>query len=90
MILTICSVYDRVAETFGRPFYVTSTGSAIRSFTDEINSNSPENMLFKHPKDFELFCLGTFSDATAEFCLHEKPLLLTTGAIVSFSLAPTE
>ena len=88
MVLTVVSIYDRVSETFGRLFFSVSAGSAIRSFSDEIKNESPDNMLFKHPKDFELYSLGTFNDSDGKFTLSETPKLLTSG--VYFVPEPTE
>lgn len=63
----VMSVRDRAADVYGQPFFVASTGVAIRGFRDEINNARPDNQLFKHPEDFDLFYLGEFDDATGEF-----------------------
>lgn len=79
MILIIMSVRDRVADVFGQPFYVVSRGSAIRGFADEINRVDGANQLNKHPDDFDLYELGTFSDGDAVFMLHDKPQQVAIG-----------
>jgi hypothetical protein len=79
MKLIICSVKDRAADAFGRPMFVPSTGVAIRSFSDEINRNNPDNQLHNHPDDFDLYDFGSFDDNTGTFSLHELPQLLTLG-----------
>lgn len=88
MIFTICAIHDRCAKTFGRPFFVQNTGVAIRSFTDEINNSNPENQLYAHPDDFDLFYLGTYDDSTASFSLEEKRCI-AVGKDVVFKLPPT-
>jgi hypothetical protein len=79
MKLTICSVKDRAADAYGRPMFVPTTGVAIRSFTDEVNRNDPENQLFNHPDDYDLFSFGTFDDNTGYFELTSQPELLVLG-----------
>jgi hypothetical protein len=75
----VFTVFDRVSECHGTPYYAVSKGSAIRGFNDEINRPSADNQLFKHPKDFELCYLGTFDDQTAEFELQSQPSTLIRG-----------
>lgn len=71
MKYVICAVYDRAAAAYGRPIFVLSVGGAIRSFQDEINRVAPENEMNRHPKDFDLYELGTFDDGQARFEIHE-------------------
>lgn len=79
MKLTLCTVKDRAADAYGRPMFVPSTGVALRSFSDEINRQDPENQMYNHSDDFDLYELGTFDDDTAQFSLHDQPKLLTLG-----------
>lgn len=67
MIYKVLSVYDRVSQVYGVPNYVVSIGGANRAFGDEINRADPQNALYQHPDDFELYELGEFDDQTAEF-----------------------
>lgn len=76
----VFTVYDSVSECHGTPYYAVSKGSAIRGFNDEINRQSPDNQLYKHPKDFQLCYHGTFDDQTAEFELQAQPSTLLLGA----------
>ncbi len=75
----IVAVKDRAAETYGRPMFVPAIGVALRSFSDEINRNDPNNQLFNHPDDFDLYDLGTFDDSTAQFEIKNIPELLILG-----------
>lgn len=80
MVLQLCCVYDRVAAAFGRPVFVTAAGSAVRSFQDELHRDAPDNEMFRHKGDFDLFHIGSFDDAVGLVTSFEKPLLLVTGA----------
>jgi hypothetical protein len=75
----ICTVYDRAAETYGRPMFVPSIGVAIRSFTDEVNRNHADNQLFNHPDDFDLYELGEYDDQTSRITSLELPKVLILG-----------
>ena len=85
MKLILCSVYDRAADAYARPMFVPSTGVAIRSFSDEVNRSDPENQLFNHADDFDLFEFGEFDDNTGKFTLHENPKLLSLGKQVKIN-----
>lgn len=79
MKMIVCSIKDRAADAFGRPFYVPAVGVAIRSFQDEVNRDAQDSQIFQHPDDFDLFDLGVFDDATGLFDLHPTPVLLMLG-----------
>lgn len=76
--MQVVSVRDAKAEAFGRPFFVTSIGQAIRSFDDEVNRKDNENVLNNHPEDFILFHIGTFDDQTGEL-KSIMPKILVNG-----------
>lgn len=70
--MTICTIRDSVANTYGRPFFTATRGTALRSFIDMCNDTpSPDNPIAQHPEDYELFELGTFDDQTGRFDLVE-------------------
>lgn len=85
MKLVLCTVKDRAADAYGRPMFVPSVGVAIRSFTDEVNRNDPENNLYNHPDDFDLYDLGVFDDNTGVFSLHDTPKQLAIGKQVKIT-----
>jgi hypothetical protein len=85
MKLVLCTVKDRAADAYGRPMFVPSIGVAIRSFSDEINRNDPENQLFNHPDDFDLYELGEFDDNSGLFALHDQPKLVSLGKQVKLT-----
>lgn len=86
MKLVVCAIFDSALRAYGNPFFVPSTGVAIRSFTDEINrSDTPQgNPLYHHPEDFELFQLSEYDDNTGRFAQSE-PSLLARGKEVSLN-----
>lgn len=79
MILQIVCVRDRAADVFGQPNFTTSLGGSIRSFGDEVNRVDANNMLNRHPEDFELYHLGTYDDSSATFELLPKPRQIAIG-----------
>lgn len=74
---------DRVADVFGVPSFVASLGSAVRGFSDEANRSAEDNLLFKHPEDFELMHIGTFDDSCGKFECLDVPKQLAVGSIVA-------
>lgn len=72
----IVAVRDSAADVFGRPYFVPTAGVAIRSFTDEVNRQADDNSFSKHPKDFALYEIGVYDDATAMIECHAQPKLL--------------
>jgi len=60
MILKMFTVYDSKAEAYLPPFFLRSTGEAVRSY--EHVCNDPNHAFFKHPADYTLFCVGEFDD----------------------------
>lgn len=71
MIYYILTIRDRAANCFDRPSFHLSVGAAVRSFTDEVNRAAQDNMLYKHPEDFDLFVLGEYDDNSAKFVCGE-------------------
>lgn len=59
------TVYDVKAEAFLVPFFMRSTGEALRAF--EAAVNDPSSAFCRHPGDFTLFELGEFEDNTGQF-----------------------
>lgn len=79
MKYAICVVRDRAADVYGVPFFTVSNGMAVRSFTDMINKDDPSSAMNNHPEDFDLFEVGSYDDASAEFTLLPKVRQLVLG-----------
>lgn len=78
----ICSVYDEKLGDFNAPINFDSTGSAIRSFTDEVRRapDSSGNVLNAHPEDFKLYVIADFdSEVDEKFVNIIPPRLLISG-----------
>jgi len=67
MKLVIFCIRDRATDQYGNPMFLVNSGQAIRSFSDEINREAADNMLNKHPDDFDLYSLGSFDTSTGLF-----------------------
>ncbi|AXH75707.1 MAG: nonstructural protein [Microviridae sp.] len=63
----IFSVFDVALGAYGRPMFLQSKGQAVRSFSDEVNRRADDNQMNRHPEDFQLFDLGSFSEDTGLF-----------------------
>lgn len=79
MIYLLCSIRDRVADTFNPPYAVPAIGLAVRTFTDEINRADEKNLLYMHPDDFELYQLGTYDDSTGMVTQDSIPRQIVLG-----------
>lgn len=85
MKYVVCSVFDKAAAAYGRPFFVGAIGQAIRGFQDEVNRNAEDNPVNKHPDDFDLYYVGTFDDSTGGFVnVEPAPEQLATGSAMKF------
>lgn len=70
MILKVFSVLDTKADAFQTPFFMPSTGQAVRAFKDL--SNDGQSLVSRHPGDFVLCCIGTFDDVTARLVSYDQ------------------
>lgn len=61
MNLKIFSVYDSKALCYGVPFFMPSTGAAVRAFSDL--ANDPQSTVHRHGSDFVLYQIGNFDDS---------------------------
>lgn len=64
MKLKIFTVHDAAVEAYLQPFYMQSTGAAVRSFGDTVNTR--DHHFAKHPADYTLFEIGEFDDQSCE------------------------
>lgn len=69
MILQMCTIYDKRAENFGPPMCFPTLGVAERHFSDSVND--PNNVMYKHPSDFELWAIGEWDTDTG--CASSQP-----------------
>lgn len=69
----IFAVKDQAAEAFGLPFFVNTRGEAMRSFTDEANSNEPNSAIGRHPEDYELWHIGEYDEVKGIVTMIQNP-----------------
>lgn len=85
MSLQLFAIRDAKVGAFMTPSFMQSEGQAIRTFSDEINRAAEDNILYKHPHDFELYALGVWRSADCTFEMLSSPKLLVTGLSVKIS-----
>lgn len=78
-MMQVFSVYDVAAETFGPPITTAAVGLAVRSFTDAVNAVAKESPIAQHPKDFQLFHLGSFDETMGKFEMFPQPRRIAGG-----------
>ena len=71
------TVYDKKAKSYLPPFYMQSTGQAMRTFEDTVNDK--EHAFGKHPEDYVIFEVGSFDDQNCTFELHQTPITLAAA-----------
>jgi len=72
----IFTIYDSKAKAYLTPFFLHEDGMAIRVFADCINDTT--HQFGKHPEDYTLFNIGSWSDEKAKF-LTNNPIALSNG-----------
>lgn len=76
----IIVIRDIKANVYAQPQFVASIGGAIRSFGDEIQRVDANNVMNKHPEDFEMYELGWYGDGDAHFELLPEPRQIAVGS----------
>lgn len=72
----VVGVFDLAAEMWSQPMFVPALGLAIRSFADECQRQDDRNPYWKHPEDYVMYHIGTWSDDSGKLESVEKRLLL--------------
>lgn len=78
MLKKVFSIFDEKAEAYLNPFYLDTTGLAIRAITDCVND--PNHQFARHPADYTLFQLGEWDDTTGHFNADKRPL----GSLIEY------
>lgn len=76
----IYSIFDSAVSAYLQPFCAQTKGHAVRMFSDTVNDES--SMFFKHPEDYTLFELGSWTDDDAKYTLHAAPI--SVGVAIEF------
>lgn len=75
MPIIIVAVRDSAVGAYMQPSTVRAPGQAIRGFQDEANRQDPQNTLWAHPEDFELWQLGYFDEETGDITMEKQMLI---------------
>ena len=67
MVLTIYAIFDRLASSYGEPFYAQNDAIAMRRF-QYLMANSPMVQ-----NDCELYALGGYNADTGSLTAFDKP-----------------
>lgn len=78
MTFKVFALRDTKSKTYAPPFYMQSTGAAVRAFADLVND--PQSFPSKHPSDFILFEIGKWEDDTGHFENYKEPTHLGVGS----------
>ena len=76
-MLLVFSVYDSKAEAYGRPFFLTSDGLAMRAFMEAVQSQ--EHDFAKWPADYTLFRIGSYDEHSGKLAGLDAFVSLGTG-----------
>lgn len=79
MISKCFAVYDSKAEAYLTPFFMPSTGAAVRAFTDLVNDRN--TTVSRHPEDYNLFQIGEYDDASGSVSSVTK---ISLGCAIEF------
>lgn len=82
---SVCAVRDRAVNAYMRPMFTPTAGAALRAFQDEVNRQHDDNLMYRHPDDYELFELGSFDDEHARFYLLDDPRLVGSAKHLKIS-----
>lgn len=69
MEMQVFAVYDKKSELHNLPFFMQTTGEALRAFMDLVRDE--KTVLYRHPEDFKLVRLGTFDNKGGVFKMAE-------------------
>lgn len=65
MILKAFSIFDNKALQYHPPYFASTDGQAVRSFSDLVSDSNTN--VGRHPNDYALFLIGHYDDQTGRF-----------------------
>ncbi len=75
--MKIFTVYDSKAKAYLTPFFIKTTGEALRQFTDIVNNK--EHYFSQHPEDYSLFEIGTYDEQLGQVKQYDSNLMLANA-----------
>lgn len=70
---------DRALDVYASPFAARTTADAVRSFTDEVNSDPTRSAVARHPDDYDLYIIGHYEQETGTLHPMAAPELVVRG-----------
>lgn len=67
----IVALRDIRADVYSMPELWPKHELAVRAFEDRCRSGKMEDLVARHPNDFELMLIGEFEDNTGTFLIYE-------------------
>lgn len=84
-MLKAYSIFDRKALQYHPPFFASTDGSAVRSFSDA--ANDAQSSIGRHPSDYVLFYVGEYDDQKGAM-LPVSPLIHIVDAVAVVEAKP--
>ena len=81
MLISIYAVHDIKADAFGSPIHQVNDEVAVRCLAAV--ARDKESSIGQNPEDFNLYCLGSFDNASGAIGGLDKPRLVCTALSVS-------
>lgn len=82
--LKVFCVFDSKVGAYMQPFFLRSTGEAVRSFADLANDS--QSNVSRHPEDFALMEIAEYNDEMGAFENRTAPINL--GLAVQYKKPP--
>lgn len=84
-MLTICSVFDRKAMKYSRPFSTDSDVQALREFVTVVKRDNSSSLIKEYPEDFELVRIAKFDEDTGGI-VTDRGLIITGNQAVNYKV----
>lgn len=73
-------IYDNQSELYSSPFFSVRKETAVRDLLRA--AQSPESEIHHAPADYDMYCLGTYEDETAEIKLFPNREFITNASVI--------
>lgn len=80
MNINVYAIYDVKASMHQAPFFMPTDGAATRALSDVVNEG--KSQIAKHPRDFALYCIGTFDDVAGELKPAPKRFIVEASSLI--------
>lgn len=75
-MLKIYAIRDAAISGFMKPWVAKTNGEAIRTFQNVVNSKDDQNLISKHPEQFDLYLVADFDEDTGKVKAYEPTMHL--------------